>query len=172
MNAKQVLKEFVAREYPGEMVPHPCAILCIVNDIFRTRCIIPDAIDASVTWEIIIEELKPYKRSAQALLLRYQMGLTFFEIGKILGVSTTRAGQRIDAAMRKLRHPERVLRIRNSIVGWPNLYRDLDGLSINCQNNQINLQQESVRIHISKIKVKKPMVYNLEKKAKFMLHSC
>jgi hypothetical protein len=125
MNTKRSYKKSVVREGPGEAPLHPWAMLCIVNKIFRTNCEDVDAIDAAAAWQLIVEELKSYKQLSLTLALRHQAGMKLREVGRILGISGPRVNQRCEQALRILRHPERITRIRNSIVGWPNLYRDL-----------------------------------------------
>ena len=108
----------------GETQPSPRTLLNIVNRIFRTNCQDADAIDATATWGVIVEELKSYVEVASTLALRYQSGMTEKEAGIMLGLPLYEVQERCQKAMDKLRHPCRLRRIRNSIMGWPNLYRE------------------------------------------------
>jgi hypothetical protein len=111
-------------ETTGELAVQPRALLAILNDILRTHCNDIDALDASGTWAVIVAELKPHDDLVRTLALRYQAGMTLAESGRILGLSQNQVYERCLKAMRKLRHPCRIRRIRDSIIGWPNLYRD------------------------------------------------
>ncbi|HEY1788619.1 MAG TPA: sigma factor-like helix-turn-helix DNA-binding protein, partial [Verrucomicrobiae bacterium] len=99
------------------------ALLGIINKLFKTDCHDPDAIDAANTWAIIVEELSSYYQSALTLAIRYQSGMNLNKTGKILGVTRACVCQRCERAMRHLRDPRRINRIRNSILGLQNLYR-------------------------------------------------
>jgi hypothetical protein len=101
------------------------ALMRIVNEILRTKCIDADAIDATATWGVIMDELKPSGHLASILALRYESGMTLKRAGAILGISERQVNDRCHIALRKLRHPCRIIRIRNSIMGWPNLYRNV-----------------------------------------------
>ena len=112
----------VSRE---ESQPSHSTILRIVNKIFRTGCKDTDAIDATATWGVILEEIKPYDDVVPILALQFQMGMTLREAVRILRLPLHRAAKRYQRAMDKLRHPCHITRIRDSIMGWPNLYRDV-----------------------------------------------
>jgi hypothetical protein len=107
----------------GSFIIEPRALLSVINALFKTDCHDPAAIDANGTWAIIVEELRPYYQSALTLAVRFHPGMKLSEAGKILGVSGTCVHQRCERAMRYLRDPRRIIRIQNSIVGLPNLYR-------------------------------------------------
>jgi hypothetical protein len=108
-----------------ERRPSDLTLLNMVNQIFRTNCKDADAIDATATWGVIVEEIMPYDDVVPIFTLRFQRGMTLKEAARILGLPLARASSRCQMAMAKLRHPCRILRIRNSIIGWPNLYRDV-----------------------------------------------
>jgi hypothetical protein len=113
-----------ANPEPAVVAIEPRTLLRIVNEIFKSNCEDLDAIDVTASWEVIIGELEDNRDFALTLALRYQPGMTAQEAGRILGVSAPRVFQRCGAALRKLREPDRSRRIRNAIVGWPNLFRD------------------------------------------------
>lgn len=100
------------------------ALLKILNLIFETNCDDPDAIDASHAWSVIMDELRFYPSYVPTLALRYICGMTVFDAGKILGVTPQRVLQRCDHAVSKLRAPDVCRRVRDSVVGWPNFYRN------------------------------------------------
>jgi len=104
--------------------PSNLTLLNIMNHIFRTKCQDAQAIDATAAWEVIIDELKPCEKIIPTLAIRYQMGMTRKEAGRILGLPGHEIQERCFQALNKLRHPCRLRRIRNSIMGWPNLYRE------------------------------------------------
>jgi Sigma-70, region 4 len=110
------------REEPPPSRP---TMLRIVNTIFRTNCKDSDTIDATATWGIILEDLEPRDEVISILTLRYQPGMTLKEASRILGLPLHRVQHCCLKAMDKLHHPCRITRIRNSIMGWPNLYRDV-----------------------------------------------
>jgi hypothetical protein len=112
----------VSRE---ETQPSPFTLLRIVNKIFRTDCKDTEAIDAAASWGVILEEIKPYDDVVAIFVLQFQAGMTLKEAAKILRLPLYRAAKRYQRAMDKLRHPCRIARIRDSIMGWPNLYRDV-----------------------------------------------
>ena len=116
----------VCRQPPrDEPRPSPLTLLNIVNRIFRTNFKDADAIDTTATWGVIVEELKPDDVVVSTLVLRYQTGMTEKEAGRMLGLPIYKVQDTCQKAMSKLRHPCRLTRIRNSIMGWPNLYRDV-----------------------------------------------
>jgi len=94
-----------------------------VNRIFQTKCKDAEVIDATATWDVIVAELKSSDEIISTLALRYQMGMTQYEAGRVLGLPVHEIQKRCRQAMSKLRHPCRILRLRNSIMGRPNLYR-------------------------------------------------
>jgi hypothetical protein len=104
--------------------PDRSVLLSIVNEVFQTQCRDADAIDTSATWPVIVTALMPYKQLASTLALRHQAEVKLKEAAAILGISPPRVFQRCEQAIRKLRHPGHLERIRSSIVGWQNLYRD------------------------------------------------
>ena len=108
----------------GSLTIEPRALLSIINEIFKTECPDPAAIDAQGTWAIIVEELSPHYQAALTLAVRFQPGMKLSEAGKILGVSGSCVHQRCERAVQYLRYPPRIRRIRSSIVGLPNLYRN------------------------------------------------
>lgn len=101
----------------------PAELLPVLNDIFQTDCQDPDAIDATTTWAVILAALDSYPLLASTLALRYQPGMTLSRAGRTLGISRERVHQRCQIALQKLRSPNWLPTIRNSIIGWPNLYR-------------------------------------------------
>ena len=105
--------------------PSHAALLKIVNKIFRTHCQDIDAIDATPAWEVIVEEIQPYSDVVPLLALQFETGMTFKEAARKHGMPLELASSRFLRAIDKLRHPCRIMRIRNSIMGWPNLYRDV-----------------------------------------------
>ena len=107
-----------------ELMPSRQTILRIVNKILGTNCQDADAIDATATWKIIVEEIQPYDEILPILALRFQNEMNLKQAAKILEMSLPNVTDKFQRAMEKLRHPCRILRIRNSIMGWPNLYRD------------------------------------------------
>lgn len=109
---------------PGEAFqPSRPTLLRIINEILQTHCNDIDAIEATATWDEIMKVLKPYHHFAQTLVLHYQIEMPRNDASRILGVTRQRVIQRCDAAIRKLRQPCCRARIRNSIMGWANLYR-------------------------------------------------
>jgi hypothetical protein len=115
----------IALESGCDVLVQARALIRIVNEILRTKCIDADAIDATATWGVIMVELKPSDSLASILALRYEPGMTLKRAGAILGISERQVNDRCHMALRKLRHPCRIIRIRNSIMGWPNLYRNV-----------------------------------------------
>lgn len=89
-----------------------------------------DAIDAAGTWEVIVGELPPGKHLALTLAVRYLVGMTAKEMGRLPGVRPERVSQRCETALRTLRVPQCWRRIRNSIPGRPNLYRDFHEVNL------------------------------------------
>jgi hypothetical protein len=123
-NRRDQCAEPAAYVCPWSLAAEPRALLRIINVVFKTDCRDPAAVDVNGTWAIILEELSPYYQSALTLAVRFHPGMTLSKAGKILGVSGTCVHQRCDRAIRFLRGPHCVSRIRSSIVGIPNLYRN------------------------------------------------
>jgi hypothetical protein len=109
-------------------VPWPSAqgMLKLVNKIFRTKCKDVDAIDATGTWRVIVEEIRPSVEMIQILVLRFETGMNLKMTCEMLRICPELASHECEKAFDKLRHPCRIMRIRNSIIGWPNLFRDSD----------------------------------------------
>ena len=63
-------------------------------------------------------------REAQILRYRYQMGLTYREIGERIGLHAERIRQIHDKSIRKLRHPSRLRFLRDGIVPAMERYRE------------------------------------------------
>ena len=108
----------------GAGVINPCTVLRVVNEIFETDCLDSDAVDVSATWQVIAEELSGYQDCALTLALWNQENMPVREVARLLGVSRERIYQKHAHALRKLREPGCLRRIQNSIVGWPNLFRN------------------------------------------------
>jgi hypothetical protein len=100
------------------------ALMRITNKLFNTDCYDPDSIDFTDTWTIIVEELSPYYQSSLTLAIRYRSGMNLSKAGNILGVTRSCVHQRCERALRHLRDPRRINRIRDSIIGLQNLYRN------------------------------------------------
>ena len=122
--ALRVHKQGLGHVPTEELMPSRPTILRIVNKILGTHCQDADAIDATATWKIILEEIQPYEDIIPILALRFQNEMNLKKAAEMLGMSLPQATDHFQRAMDKLRHPCRLTRIRNSIMGWPNLYRD------------------------------------------------
>jgi len=124
LDAVLVRDQVFAAERLSESCLQPEILLRILNQIFRTACNDVDAIDGDATWPVIVEELKPQVHFAPVLAMRYHGGISLEAASHLLGLSRARICLDCGLAIRKLRHPLRLARIRSSILGWPNLYRE------------------------------------------------
>lgn len=103
--------------------PHSSEVLPLLNALFHTNCEDELAIEASGLWQCAERSLT--HRELKALRLRYVSNQTLAEIGaQIGGVTGSRAREIIQKACRRLRHPDRLNRIKAAVTGWPNLFRE------------------------------------------------
>lgn len=107
-----------------QFVPSSQTVLLIINKILRTKAKDMETVDLTSAWGVILDEIKPYDDIIPFLVLHFQADITLNEAAKALGLPLYRTASRFQFAIEKLRHPCRLKRIRNSIMGWPNLYRN------------------------------------------------
>jgi hypothetical protein len=113
--------------------------LRLLNDLFDTSLQDVDAIDTTYLWETVEQEL----RQAVAHQARYVPGVTakrqetymqvfrywyldhlsYAAIGRMTNLSGNRVGDIVSINRRRLRHPERLARIKSACPGWFNAYK-------------------------------------------------